>query len=73
MIGAILTQQTRWENVERALAELHRKGICTMAAIRQADIRDIEEAIRCTGFYRIKAGRLKALADFVEDLRGRAG
>ena len=28
MIGAILTQQTRWENVERALADLKRRGIC---------------------------------------------
>jgi endonuclease III related protein len=70
MIGAILTQQTRWENVERALLELRRKGICTMPAIRRADVRDIEEAIRCTGFYRIKAGRLKALADFVEESCG---
>jgi endonuclease III related protein len=70
MIGAILTQQTRWENVERALRELHRKDLCTMSAIHLADGRDIEEAIRCTGFYRIKAGRLKALAAFVEDYGG---
>jgi endonuclease III related protein len=70
MIGAILTQQTRWENVERALADLHRKGLCTLAAIRLADVRDIEEAIRCTGFYRIKAGRLKALAAFAEETCG---
>jgi endonuclease III related protein len=70
MIGAILTQQTRWENVERALLELRREGICTMPAIRQADARDIEGAIRCTGFYRIKARRLKALADFVESCGG---
>ena len=70
MIGAILTQQTRWENVEKALAALHRRGFCTMAALRLADVRDIEDAIRCTGFYRIKAGRLKALAAFVEECGG---
>jgi endonuclease III related protein len=70
MIGAILTQQTRWENVERALADLHRRGLCTMAAIRLADVRDIEDAIRCTGFYRIKAARLKALAAFAEECGG---
>ncbi|MGA2121620.1 MAG: Fe-S cluster assembly protein HesB [Methanoregula sp.] len=70
MIGAILTQQTRWENVERALADLRRRGLCSMSAIRLADVRDIEEAIRCTGFYRIKAGRLKALAAFVEETCG---
>jgi endonuclease III related protein len=66
MIGAILTQQTRWENVMRALALLHRKDLCTMHAILRADLKEIEEAIRCTGFYRIKAGRLKALAAYVE-------
>ena len=70
MIGAILTQQTRWENVEQALPELRRQGICTMPAIRRAEIREIEGAIRCTGFYRIKAKRLKALADFVESCGG---
>ena len=70
MIGAILTQQTRWGNVERALAALHRRGLCTMAAIQGADVRDIEDAIRCTGFYRIKAVRLKALAAFVEECGG---
>jgi endonuclease III related protein len=70
MIGAILTQQTRWENVERALLELHRLGLCTMSAIRNADTRELEEVIRCTGFYRIKAARLKALAGFVENCGG---
>ena len=70
MIGAILTQQTRWENVERALTELHRKDLCSMSAIRLADAGDIEDAIRCTGFYRIKAGRLKALAAFADECGG---
>jgi len=70
MIGAILTQQTRWENVRRALDELHRQGLCTMSAIRLADEQKIEDAIRCTGFYRIKAGRLFALAAFVEECGG---
>jgi len=66
MIGAILTQQTRWENVRRALDELHRKDLCTLSAIRFADMTALEDAIRCTGFYRMKARRLKCLAVFVE-------
>ena len=44
MIGAILTQQTRWENVERALALLKKRDLCTIDAIMKADIRDIEDA-----------------------------
>jgi len=39
MIGTILTRQTRWENVTRALAELRSRGICPMAAHRSAEIR----------------------------------
>jgi endonuclease III related protein len=65
MIGAILTQQTRWENVERALTELKKRGLCSLDTISMADSQDIEDAIRCTGFYRVKAKRLKLLASFV--------
>ena len=65
MIGAILTQQTRWKNVNRALALLKNGDLCTIKAIMNADVRDIEEAIRCTGFYRVKARRLKSLATHV--------
>jgi endonuclease-3 related protein len=68
MIGAILTQQTRWENVELALSNLKRSGLCTLVAIHTAAQPDIEEAVRCTGFYRVKAGRLKSLAAHVMDM-----
>jgi endonuclease III related protein len=70
MIGAILTQQTRWENVERALTELKKRGLCSIDTISVADIHDIEDAIRCTGFYRVKAKRLKLLASFVLETYG---
>jgi endonuclease III related protein len=70
MIGAILTQQTRWENVEKALQHLRFKGLCTIAAIRDADNTTLENAIRCTGFFRIKATRLKSLASGVMDESG---
>ena len=65
MIGAILTQQTRWENVEQALRLLREKDLCSMAALATADAAETERAIRCTGFYRIKARRLGALAAYV--------
>jgi endonuclease-3 related protein len=70
MIGAILTQQTRWENVERALADLKKRGICSLDTIVTADVLDIEEAIRCTGFYRVKVKRLKLLASYVIETYG---
>jgi endonuclease-3 related protein len=70
MIGAILTQQTRWENVERALADLKKRGLCSIDTIVTTDIQDIEDVIRCTGFYRVKAQRLKSLATHVMDTYG---
>jgi endonuclease-3 related protein len=65
MVGAILTQQTRWENVERALIHLRREGLCAFETIMSADQEQIEAAIRCTGFYRVKARHLKSLASHV--------
>jgi len=65
LIGAILTQQTRWENVVRALALLKENSLCSVAAVYKAETAEIENAIRCTGFYKVKARRLKALAKFV--------
>jgi endonuclease-3 related protein len=70
MIGAILTQQTRWKNVERALSTLKKRGLCSIDSILIADIQDIEDAIRCTGFYRVKAKRLKLLASFIVETYG---
>jgi endonuclease-3 related protein len=70
MIGAILTQQTRWENVELALGELKKRGLCSLSSIASADIHDIEGAIRCTGFYRVKAKRLKFFAWYVLETFG---
>ena len=70
MIGAVLTQQTRWENVERALINLKKRELCSIDAIFQGDIHEIEDAIRCTGFYRIKAQRLKSLAACIVEIFG---
>jgi endonuclease-3 related protein len=65
MIGAILVQQTRWENAERALERLRAAGLLSFDAIGRAPDDAIEETVRCTGFFRVKARRLKALARFV--------
>ena len=70
MIGAILTQQTRWENVERALLDLQERRLNTMHSLFSADKQGIEDAIRCTGFFRIKAQRLQFLASHVMESYG---
>lgn len=70
LIGAVLTQQTRWENVVRGLALLKERSLCSVAALHAADPADIESAIRCTGFYKVKTRRLKALAKAIMEEYG---
>ena len=65
MIGAILVQQTRWENVERGLDRLRAADLLSLEAIDGASPEAVEEAVRCTGIYRVKTRRLKALARLV--------
>lgn len=70
MIGAILTQQTRWSNVEKALSNLDSAGIKTLGDIMTADKETLMDAVRCTGYYRIKTDRLIELSAFVDKKGG---
>lgn len=70
MIGAILVQQTRWENVERGLNHLRALGLLSIEAIDKAPPEMVETAVRCTGFFRVKTRRLKALARLVTHMYG---
>ncbi|MCF6206124.1 MAG: 3-methyladenine DNA glycosylase [Sulfurovum sp.] len=63
VIGAILTQQTKWERVEESLANLEKHSICSLEGIAGADLVLLQEAIRPSGFYNTKAVRLKLLAE----------
>lgn len=65
VIGSILTQQTRWENVEVALSRLRSAGLNTLSSIATAEPAELESCIRCTGFYRVKSARLRRLASFI--------
>lgn len=73
MIGAVLVQQTRWENVERALDHLRGAGLLSLEEINRAPTETVEEAVRCAGFFRVKTRRLKALARFVLETHGSVG
>ena len=64
IIGALLTQQTRWENVEQAILNLKAESLLTPDTLAHADQDVIEECIRCTGFYRQKAERLRLLSQY---------
>jgi endonuclease-3 related protein len=68
-IGAILTQNTSWRNVEKALDGL-RKECRTAEDLASMDTRRLESLVRPSGYYRQKAGRLKGFARFVLDYGG---
>ena len=70
IIGAVLTQQTRWKNVERGINELHHQGLCRLSALASSPLCRIEEAVQCTGFFRMKARRLQNLSRVIMDRFG---
>ena len=65
MAGAILTQNTAWRNVEKALENLKAKGALNPESIARMDIKTLAQLIKPSGFYNIKAARLKALAEYL--------
>jgi endonuclease-3 related protein len=65
MIGAVLVQQTRWENVESAIDRLRSARLLSLEALDRAPAEIVEQSVRCAGFFRVKTRRLKALAGFV--------
>ncbi len=78
MVGAILTQNTSWTNVEKALANLKRAKCLEPSRLREIEIPVLTELIRSAGFTTRKPKRLKTLAEFlgreygdvVETMRG---
>lgn len=64
VIGAILTQQTKWSNVEKAIDGLKERDLLEPCSLADADTFLVEELVRCCGFYRQKASRLKNIACF---------
>jgi endonuclease-3 related protein len=65
-VGTVLTQNTNWGNVEKALTSLKKAGITTPQKTMKAKSQVLENHIRSSGYYTQKARRLKALAEFVE-------
>ncbi len=65
MVGAVLTQNTSWKNVEKALAVLHQRKLMDVDSIRRIPAAKLAAHIRSSGYYNEKAKKLKALADFL--------
>jgi endonuclease III related protein len=65
IVGAILTQNTSWKNVELALANLRSAGVFTPTAVAEAHVRRLQSLVRPAGYFRQKARGLKAFVQFL--------
>ena len=67
IVGAILTQNTAWTNVEKALVNLRREHALTIEGIRNTDLSDLERMVRPAGYFRQKAFRLKGFVAWLDE------
>ncbi len=65
MVGAVLTQNTAWTNVEKAIRNLKREKILTPARLNKIRIAKLARLIRPAGYFNVKAKRLKSLVGFL--------
>lgn len=73
-VGAILTQNTSWKNVERAIANLKAAGVLDPDKLLATPKRQLAEWLRPTGYFNLKAERLRSfLRVLVEDYGGDLG
>jgi len=70
IVGAYLTQNTSWTNVERALEGLRKARVLSVRGIRCTPLPKLEELIRSSGYFRQKAQRLKTFVFFLDGRYG---
>lgn len=70
IVGAILTQNTAWRNVERALVRLKERGLLSPAAMSAADLDVLEDTIRLAGYFRAKARTLRGVLALLHERYG---
>lgn len=67
IVGAILTQNTAWTNVERAIRRLKKARALNLHRLHTADLETLAERIRPAGYYHVKARRLRAFTQRMVD------
>jgi endonuclease-3 related protein len=65
IVGAILTQQTTWKNVEKAIKNLKRNKLLAIHPLSKINIRRLEKLLWPAGYWRQKAGRLKGVSKYI--------
>jgi len=71
MLGAILTQNTAWTNVERAIANLRIHNALNLQSLEKASREELAEWIRPSGHFNQKSGYIKGMAESIQrDFKG---
>ena len=76
VVGAILTQNVSWSNVEKAISRLIEANLTGTQDLLECPRSQLEEVIRPAGFFRQKAERMQRMARFIrqsDDFYGRVG
>ena len=66
IVGAFLTQNTAWTNVERALDGLRAEGALNLEGIRRTPLPKLARVVRSSGYFRQKAKRLKNFVSYLD-------
>lgn len=67
LVGAVLTQNTNWGNVEKALATLREHNLLEYERLSQLSAQEIAPLIRSAGYYNLKAARLRNLLNLIAE------
>ena len=67
MVGAILTQNTNWSNVEKAISVLKENKLLNARRLYQLPKKRLAGLIKSAGYYNVKAARLKSFLKFFLD------
>jgi len=67
MVGAILTQNTNWSNVEKAIQNLKARDLLSVKGLNNTPAHLLSEYIKPAGYYNLKAKRLKNLITYIND------
>ncbi|WP_027188792.1 endonuclease III domain-containing protein [Desulfovibrio cuneatus] len=71
-VGAVLTQNTAWRNVEKAMGLLRQANALSPLVMHELSLPELEACLLPSGFYRMKAQRLRALLAFFARVAGQA-
>lgn len=69
-VGAILTQNTAWTNVEKAITNLKRGRLLTPRAMLECPTEQLEAALRPSGYFRIKTKRVRSFCAYLVERYG---